>query len=121
MYRPPVLALPILDEIDAAVTPGTSGSSLQAVQAAVKLLDCGGNTGLDTDEIGAASAWLSAGSGAAPERLYALKLVGEACERLLTEDARELLDSAGCENVEITWSGEMPEPVAAILQAAGLR
>lgn len=119
---PPVLTLPILDEIDGAVTPGTSGSSSQAVQAAAKLLDWGVNTGLDADEVGsAASAWLSAGSDAAPERLHALKLVEEACERLLTEDARELLDSAGCENVEITWSGEMPEPVAAILQAAGLR
>ena len=119
---PPVLTLPILDEIDAAVTPGTSGSSLQAVQAAAKLLDWGVNTGLDAEEIGgAASAWLSAGSSAAPDRLHTLKLVGEACEKLLTGDARELLDSAGCENVEIIWSGEMPEAVAAILQAAGLR
>lgn len=39
---PPVLTLPILDEIDTSVTVGTSGSSLSAVQAAVKLLDWGG-------------------------------------------------------------------------------
>ena len=58
---PQALTLPILDEIDADVTVGTAGSSLLAVQAAVKLLDWGVNTGLDTDEIGAAaSAWLSA-------------------------------------------------------------
>ena len=31
---PPVLTLPILDEIDRTVTVGTSGSSLLAVQAA---------------------------------------------------------------------------------------
>ena len=41
---PPVLTLPILDEIEAGVTVGTSGSSLSAVQAAVRLLDWGVNT-----------------------------------------------------------------------------
>ena len=46
----PVLTLPILDEIDRNVTIGTSGSSLLAVQAAVKLLDWGVNTGLGADE-----------------------------------------------------------------------
>lgn len=58
---PPVLTLPILDEIDRNVTVGTSGSSLLAVQAAAKLLDWGENTGLGTDEISAAaSTWLAA-------------------------------------------------------------
>ena len=65
---PPVLTLPILDEIDRNVTIGTSGSSLLAVQAAAKLLD-----------------------------------------------------SAGCEDVEITWGSDPVEPVEAIMQAAGLR
>ena len=60
-----LLTLPILDEIDTSVTVGTSGSSLLAVQAAVKLLD-----------------------------------------------------SAGCEDVEITWGSD---PVEAIMQTAGLR
>lgn len=58
---PPVLTLPILDEIDRNVTIGTAGSSLLAVQEAVKLLDWGVNTGLGADEIsGAASTWLAA-------------------------------------------------------------
>ena len=65
---PPVLTLPILDEIDRNVTIGTSGSSLLAVQAAAKLLD-----------------------------------------------------SAGCEDVEITWGSNPVESVEAIMQAAGLR
>lgn len=65
---PPVLTLPILDEIDRNVTVGTSGSLLLAVQAAVKLLD-----------------------------------------------------SAGCENVEVTWGSDPVEPVEAIMQAAALR
>ena len=43
---PPVLTLPILDEIERNVTTGTSGSSLLAVQEAAKLLDWGVNTAL---------------------------------------------------------------------------
>ena len=41
------LTLPILDEINSKVQIGTSGSSLIAVQAAVKLLEWGEHTGLD--------------------------------------------------------------------------
>ena len=119
---PPVLTLPILDEIDADVAVGTAGSSLLAVQAAVKLLDWGVNTGLDADEIsGAASAWLTAKNEDRTECLQKLELVDEAYQKLLTDEARELLDSAGCAAVEITWGSQMPEPVEAIMQAAGLR
>ena len=103
---PQALTLPILDEIDADVTVGTAGSSLLAVQAAVKLLDWGVNTGLDTDEIGtAASAWLSAKNEDRTECLQKL----------------ELLDDAGCAEVEITWGSEPVEPVEAIMRSAGLR
>ena len=57
----PALTLPILDDIDENVIPGISGSSLRAVQVAVRLLDWGVNTGLGADEIGeAAAAWLAA-------------------------------------------------------------
>ena len=50
-----------------------------------------------------------------------LALVDEAHQKLLTDEARELLDSAGCEDVEITWGSNPIEPVEAIMQAAGLR
>ena len=119
---PPVLTLPILDEIDRNVTVGTSGSSLLAVQAAAKLLDWGENTGLGTDEISAAaSTWLAARNNALTDCLKKLELVDEAYRKLLTDEARELLDSAGCENVEVTWGSDPVEPVEAIMQAAGLR
>ena len=119
---PQALTLPILDEIDADVTVGTAGSSLLAVQAAVKLLDWGVNTGLDTDEIGtAASAWLSAKNDDRTECLQKLELVDEAYQKLLTDEARELLDDAGCAEVEITWGSEPVEPVEAIMRSAGLR
>ena len=103
---PQALTLPILDEIDADVAVGTAGSSLLAVQAAAKLLDWGVNTGLDTDEIGtAASVWLSAKNEGRTECLQKL----------------ELVDDAGCAEVEITWGSEPVEPVEAIMRSAGLR
>lgn len=119
---PPVLTLPILDEIDRNVTIGTAGSSLLAVQEAVKLLDWGVNTGLGADEIsGAASTWLAAKNNDLTDCLKKLELVDEAYRKLLTDEARELLDSAGCEDVEITWGSDPVESVEAIMQAAGLR
>ena len=54
----------------------------------------------------------------APEKL---ELVDEAYQKLLTDEARELLDSAGCAEVEITWGSEPVEPVEAIMRSAGLR
>ena len=119
---PTVLTLPILDEIDTSVTAGTSGSPLTAVQAAVDLVDWGVNTGLDTDEIGdAASIWLAAKNNDLTDFLQKLELVDDAYQKLLTDEARELLDSAGCETVEITWGSDPVEAVEAIMQAAGLR
>lgn len=76
---PPVLTLPILDEIDTSVTVGTSGSSLLAVQAAAKLLDWGENTGLDADEISdATSTWLASKNDNLTECLKKLELVDDA-------------------------------------------
>lgn len=119
---PSVLTLPILDEIDRNVTIGTSGSSLLAVQEAAKLLDWGENTGLGADEVSdAASTWLAARNHDLTDCLKKLELVDEAYRKLLTGEARELLDSAGCEDVEITWGSDPVEPVEAIMQAAGLR
>ena len=117
------LTLPILDEINSKVQIGTSGSSLIAVQAAVKLLEWGEHTGLDPEEIReAASAWLSEQTDSdREEALLKLEMVDDAYQRLLKEDARELLDTAGCADTEIFWGSEPMEPVEAIMQAAGLR
>ena len=119
---PPVLTLPILDEIDATVTVGVSGSSLSAVQAAAKLLDWAAATGLGAEEVGdAASTWLASRNDDLTECLQKLEMVDDACQGLLTGEARAMLDSAGCADTEITWGSQMPEPVEAIMQAAGLR
>lgn len=119
---PPVLTLPILDEIDASITMEAAGSSVPVVQMAVKLLDWGMNTGLDPYEISdAASTWLAAKNDDLTELLYKLELVDVVYQRLLSEDAQELLDSVGYNDVEITWGSNPIEPIEAIIQVAGLR
>ena len=119
---PPVLTLPILEEIDRNVTIGTAGSSLLAVQEAARLLDWGVNTGLDADEISdAASTWLASKTNDLTDCLKKLEQVDIAYQKLLTDEARELLDSAGCEDVKITWGSNPAAPVEAVMQAAGLR
>ena len=118
----PVLTLPILDDIDAEVRVGTSGSSLSAVQAAAKLLNWGSSTGLSTAEIrDAVSTWLAARNDSLPDFLQKLTLVDSTCRMLLTDEAQDLLDSAGCGETEITWGDRLPAAVEAVMQAAGLR
>lgn len=119
----PVLELPILDVIDEEVMPGTAGSSLRAVQAAVQLLDWGVHTGLDTEEIRQAAVDWLANKGNDEQVAFAqkLELVDDACNRLREENARELLDVAGCQDTEIFWDSDPVAPIEAIMDAAGLR
>ena len=80
------------------------------------------NTGLGADEISdAASTWLAAKNNDLADHLKKLELVDDAYQKLLTDEARELLDSAGCEDVEITWGNDPVEAIEAIMQAAGVR
>ena len=117
---PAVLTLPILDEIDRTVS--ITDSLLSAVHMAAKLLDWGVNTGLDTEEISdATSTWLAAKNDNLTECLKKLELVDNAYQKLLTDETRKLLDSAGCAEVEITWNNEPIESIEVIMQAAGLR
>lgn len=52
---------------------------------------------------------------------YRLSLVDEAYQILLSSNAREILDAAGCADAKITWGSKSVEPVEAIVRAAGLR
>ena len=69
----------------------------------------------------ATSTWLAAKNNDLVDCLKKLELVDDAYQKLLTDEARELLDSAGCEDVEITWGSDPVKPVEAIMQTAGLR
>ena len=115
--------LPILNEIDQTVRVGTSGSYMTAVQAAVKLLDWGVDTGLDPEEIRAATAaWLgNMGNDAQTAFADKLALVDNAYQSLLKDGAEDLLSSAGCTDTAYPWSTEPVESIEAIMEAAGLR
>lgn len=117
------LQLPILDEINQNTTVGTTGSFMTAVQSAVKLLDWGVATGLDPEEIKAATvAWMT-DKGNDEQVAFAEKmaLVDEAYQKLLGEDAQQLLSSAGCEDAAYPWSNAPVESIEAIMEAVGLR
>lgn len=114
---------PILDEIAKNVQVGTAGSFMTAVQAAVKLLDWGTATGLDTEEIKSATvAWMM-DKGNDEQVAFAEKmaLVDEAYQKLLGEDAEKLLTSAGCEDAAYPWSDGPVESIEAVMEAIGLR
>ena len=117
------LELPILDEINQNVSVGTAGSYMTAVQAAVKLLDWGTNTGLDPAEIREATInWLmDKGNDEQVAFSDKLALVDDACQKLLGDGAEELLSSAGLEDIECNWGNQPVESIEAIMDAVGLR
>ena len=119
----PMLELPILDEINQTVSIGTAGSYMTAVQAAAKLLDWGTNTGLDPAEIREATVnWLmDKGNDEQVAFSDKLALVDDAYQKLLGDDAEDLLSSAGLESVECDWGNQPVESVEAIMDAVGLR
>lgn len=118
-----VLELPILDEISQTVSIGTAGSYMTAVQAAAKLLDWGTNTGLDPAEIREAAVnWLmDKGNDEQVAFSDKLKLVDDAYQKLLSDDAEDLLSSVGLEDVEHNWGNQPVESIEAIMDAVGLR
>jgi len=91
----PALELPILDEINQNVSVGTAGSYMTAVQAAVKLLDWGTNTGLDPAEIREATVnWLmDQGNDEQVAFSDKLALVDDAYQKLLDDGAEDLLST----------------------------
>lgn len=115
--------LAILDEINKNVTVGTAGSFMTAVQSAAKLLDWGTATDLSKKEIKDGTiAWLSdKGNDEQVAFSEKMKLVDDAYKKLLGEDAKELLTSAGCEDVSCPWSDATTEKVEVIMEAIGLR
>lgn len=117
------LQLPILDEINQNTAVGTAGAYLTAVQSVVKLLDWGTATGLDAEEIKAATVAWMADKGNDGQAAFAEKLteVDEAYKQLLEDGAEELLISAGCEDAAYPWSDAPVESIEAIMEAVGLR
>ncbi len=115
--------MPILDEIEQTVQVGTAGSYLSAVKAAANMLDWAMGTGLDSQEIKAATiAWLmDKGNDAQVAFADKLRQVDDAYHQLLGPGAQELLESAGCDTAAYPWSDGPVEAIEAVMDAVGLR
>lgn len=102
---------------------GAAGSSLKAVPYAVKLLDWGAASTMTQSEIkSAVAAWLSGkGNDAQVSFSQQMDLIDTTCQTLMSSGARDLLDSAGCQNVKGGWPVQASDRVEAVLEAVGLR
>ena len=67
-------------------------------------------------------AWLSdKGNDAQVSFSQQMNLIDTTCQALMGSGARDLLDSAGCQNVKGDWPVQASDRVEAILEAVGLR
>ena len=114
----------ILVDIKGNVEVGSAGSSLKAVPYAVSLLDWASSSTLSQEEITAiVSEMLNTVSGdesAAAEYAAQLGLVNADCQVLLSDDAEELLNEAGCADVNTDWSEQTAGVLGLVMAAAGV-
>ena len=114
----------ILVDIKGNVEVGSAGSSLKAVPYAVSLLDWASSSTLSQEEIDViVSEMLNTVSGdesAAAEYAAQLGLVNADCQVQLSDDAEELLNEAGCADVNTDWSEQTAGVLGLVMAAAGV-
>ena len=114
----------ILVDIKGNVEVGSAGSSLKAVPYAISLLDWASSSTLSQEEIDViVSEMLNTVSGdesAAAEYAEQLGLVNADCQVLLSDDAEELLNEAGCADVNTDWSEQTAGVLGLVMAAAGV-
>ena len=114
----------ILVDIKGNVEVGSAGSSLKAVPYAAALLNWASSSTLSQEEIDViVSEMLNTVSGdesAAAEYAAQLGLVNADCQVLLSDDAEELLNEAGCADVNTDWSEQTAGVLGLVMAAAGV-
>ena len=114
----------ILVDIKGNVEVGSAGSSLKAVPYAVSLLDWASSSTLSQEEITAIVndmfSTIPADDSAADEYNEQLGLVNADCQILLGNDAQELLNEAGCADVNTDWSEQTAGVLGLVMAAAGV-
>lgn len=112
----------VLDEINTEINPGTAGSGMNSIKVAAHLLNWGVGTSMTTDEIKKETInWLSdMGNSDQVEFSNKLALVYEAYNKLLSSDAEQLLESAGCTDAAYPWSDSPIETIEAIIDVVQL-
>ena len=113
----------VLEGIQLNVTGGTTDSRMTAVRSAAALLNWGVGTEMTEEEIRSTVIdWMTPkGNDESVDICNKLALVDEAYKELLGDHAKELLDSAGCENAAYPWSDQPVETIETVMTAAGLR
>ena len=111
-------------DIKGNVEVGSAGSSLKAVPYAAALLNWASSSTLSQEEIDViVSEMLNTVSGdesAAAEYAAQLGLVNADCQVLLSDDAEELLNEAGCADVNTDWSEQTAGVLGLVMAAAGV-
>ena len=112
----------VLDEINTEIKQGTAGSGSTSIKVAAHLLNWGVGTSMTTDEIKKETInWLSdKGNSEQVEFSNKLASVYEVYNRLLGSDAKQLLESAGCDDAAYPWSDSPVETIEAIAEAVRL-
>lgn len=114
----------LLVDIKGNVEVGSAGSSLKAVPYAAALLNWASSSTLSQEEIDViVSEILNTVSGdesAAAEYAEQLGLVNADCQVLLSDDAEELLNEAGCADVNANWSEQTAGVLGLVMAAAGV-
>lgn len=114
----------ILVDIKGNVEVGSAGSSLKAVPYAAALLNWASSSTLSQEEITAIVndmfSTIPADDSAADEYNEQLGLVNADCQVLLSDDAEELLNDAGCADVNTDWSEQTAGVLGLVMAAAGV-
>lgn len=112
----------VLDEINTDIQPGTAGNGMNSVKVAAHLLNWGVGTSMTTDEIKKETvSWLSdKGNSEQVEFSNKLASVYDAYQKLLSPDAKDLLEQAGCDDAAYPWSDTPVETVEAIVEVVQL-
>ena len=114
----------LLVDIKGNVEVGSAGSSLKAVPYAAALLNWASSSTLSQEEIAViVNEMLNTVSGdesAAAEYAEQLGLVNADCQILLGNDAQELLNEAGCADVNTDWSEQTAGVLGLVMSAAGV-
>ena len=113
----------LLAEFSENIQPGTAGSTLKAVQEAVRLMDWGTASKMTYDEIyETVSEFFSDKEDAfIEEYMTQLEQLDETYQTLLTEGQEDLLESAGCTDTAYPWGGEPIDTVEIFFDVMGFR
>lgn len=112
--------LSLLDDIGENVRPGTTGSGLTAIRIAADLVSWAASTNMTKSQAaGIVGSWLKEQS---PEIRNAFRekvsQVAEAYGKIVREEAKDLLESAGVQETVSDLSSRLKDMVEVILEAA---